>query len=284
MSTVDQFESVFKAAAKSTYDHKPCSIGQALVATDLEGAEANFFLQATRSFLSEAADETEFHLLEKADFGGARSLLEKVEEIRPDLTITYRHLKSESWKWPYGLGECLDVLTQATPHPVLALPHPERAEAADALKHAPKRVMAVSGHLGTDHQLVRKGIHFTASNGKLTLSHVEDESTFDRYLEVIAKIPEIDTEVAKQHILERLLKDARDYADAVRAEIENQGLAIEVAGVSKVGKRLADYRELVEDQKIDLLVMNAKDDDQMAMHGMAYPLAVELRSIPMLLL
>jgi len=113
---------------------------------------------------------------------------------------------------------------------------------------------------------------------------VEDESTFDRYLEVIAKIPEIDTEVAKQHILERLLKDARDYADAVRAEIENQGLAIEVAGVSKVGKRLADYRELVEDQKIDLLVMNAKDDDQMAMHGMAYPLAVELRSIPMLLL
>ena len=57
MSTVDQFESVFKAAAKSTYDHKPFSIDQALVATDLEGAEANFFLQATKNFLSEAAGE-----------------------------------------------------------------------------------------------------------------------------------------------------------------------------------------------------------------------------------
>ena len=179
MSTVDQFESVFKAAAKSTYEHKPFSIEQVLVATDLEGAEANFFLQATKNFLSEAAVEAELHLLEKTNFEGARSLLEQVEKIRPDLTVTYRHLKSESRKWPYGLGECLDVLTQATPNPVLVLPRPEREEAANALKQAPKRVMAVSGHLGTDHQLVQKAIHFTASNGKLTLSHVEDESTFE---------------------------------------------------------------------------------------------------------
>jgi hypothetical protein len=222
--------------------------------------------------------------LGKKDFEGSRGLLERVEELRPDLTVTYRHLKSESRKWPYGLGECLDVLTQATPNPVLVLPRPEREEAANALKQAPKRVMAVSGHLGTDHKLVQKAIHFTASNGTLTLSHVEDESTFERYLEAIAKIPEIDTEVAKESILERLLKDARDYADAVRAEIEKQGLPIEVEGVSKVGKRLSDYRGLVENQKVDLLVMNAKDEDQMAMHGMAYPLAVELHSIPMLLL
>ena len=34
----------------------------------------------------------------------------------------------------------------------------------------------------------------------------------------------------------------------------------------------------------DLLVMNTKDDEQMAMHGLAYPLAIEVRSIPLLLL
>ena len=59
---------------------------------------------------------------------------------------------------------------------------------------------------------------------------------------------------------------------------------MEVIGLVKVGKRLSDYSEMVEAEKADLLVMNAKDEDQMAMHGMAYPLAVELRSIPVLLL
>jgi len=30
--------------------------------------------------------------------------------------------------------------------------------------------------------------------------------------------------------------------------------------------------------------MNTKDEDQLAMHGLAYPLAIEVRSIPLLLL
>ncbi|MFP6854873.1 MAG: hypothetical protein VB980_03755, partial [Opitutales bacterium] len=206
MSTVDQFESVFKAAAKSTYEHKPLAIKRALVATDLDGVEANFFLQATKDYLSEAANDATWQLLEEQDFTGSRDLLQKIEEQRPDLTVTYRHLKSDSWKWPYGLGECLDVLTQATPNPVLVLPRPEREESAEALKVPPRTVMAVSGHLGSDHKLIQAAIHFTASKGKLTLSHVEDESTFNRYLNAIAKIPEIDTEIAKESILERLLK------------------------------------------------------------------------------
>lgn len=284
MSTVDQFESVFKAAAKATYSHEASSISNALVATDLEGAEANFFLQATKGFLAEAAPETDWRLLEGKDFASSRGLLDKVEEVRPDLTVTYRHLKSESWRWPYGLGECLDVLTQATPNPVLVLPHPENAVAAERLNHPPKEVMAVSGHLGDDHQLIRLAIHFTANQGRLTLSHVEDQATFDRYLDAISKIPEIDTEVAKEFILERLLDDARDYAEAVRSEVEKRDMIMEVIGLVKVGKRLSDYSEMVEAGKVDLLVMNAKDEDQMAMHGMAYPLAVELRSIPVLLL
>jgi hypothetical protein len=47
---------------------------------------------------------------------------------------------------------------------------------------------------------------------------------------------------------------------------------------------LEDYRNLIEEGHVDLLVMRAKEDDQMAMHGMAHPLAVELRSVPILLL
>ena len=223
-------------------------------------------------------------MLERKDFDGSHGLLERVEERRPDLTITYRHLGSDSWRWPYGLGECLDVLTQVTPNPVLILPHPEKKGVADVLGATPKRVMAVSGHLGTDHKLVKHAIHFSSKNGKLTLSHVEDEFTFERYLEAIAKIPEIDTEVAKESILERLLKDARDYANSVRAVVDEHDLGIEVESVAKVGKHLSDYGDMVEAGQVDLLVMNAKDEDQMAMHGMAYPLAVELLDVPLLLL
>ena len=34
----------------------------------------------------------------------------------------------------------------------------------------------------------------------------------------------------------------------------------------------------------DLLVMHTKDEDQLAMHGLAYPLAIEVRTVPLLLL
>jgi hypothetical protein len=66
--------------------------------------------------------------------------------------------------------------------------------------------------------------------------------------------------------------------------LNEAGLEIEVNVVAQVGRRLEDYRNLIEEGHVDLLVMRAKEDDQMAMHGMAHPLAVELRSVPILLL
>ena len=54
--------------------------------------------------------------------------------------------------------------------------------------------------------------------------------------------------------------------------------------VVMIGHRLSEYQRLTEDHKIDLLVMNTKDEYQAAMHGLAYPLAVGLRTIPLLLL
>ncbi len=51
-----------------------------------------------------------------------------------------------------------------------------------------------------------------------------------------------------------------------------------------MGDRVEEYRRLVEDHRVDLLVLNTLDGDQLAMHGQAYPLAVELRGIPLLML
>ncbi|MBT6695302.1 MAG: hypothetical protein HOB12_06590, partial [Gemmatimonadales bacterium] len=50
------------------------------------------------------------------------------------------------------------------------------------------------------------------------------------------------------------------------------------------GHHLKGYQRLVSEHEADLLVMNTKDDDQLAMHGLAYPLAIQVRSIPLLLL
>ena len=116
------------------------------------------------------------------------------------------------------------------------------------------------------------------------LSHVEDQSTLDRYLDAIEKIPDIDSDVARETILDRLLNDAKDFSESASKGLREAGIEITVKCMAQLGSRLDDYRKLIEDGEVDLLVMHAKEDDQLAMHGMAYPLAVELRSVPLLLL
>ena len=286
MSTVDQFESVFKAAAKTTYIHEAPSLGKVLLVTDLDDSQAALYLQTVRKFLGEILPEndTDWIVLHKNDYESVKDLLENVEQHQPELLVTYRNLRSEAWRWPYSLGEHLDVLTQVTTTPVLVLPHPDRDDSTELLAKPPRKVMAVSGHLCGEGSLVQYAAAFTPKGGKLLLSHIEDESTLNRYLEAIGKIPEIDTEVAKESILTRLLKDAKDFSEAARTGLEEANLGIEVEGAAKVGRRLEDYRRQIEEDHVDLLVMHAKEDDQMAMHGMAHPLAVELRSVPILLL
>ena len=59
---------------------------------------------------------------------------------------------------------------------------------------------------------------------------------------------------------------------------------VDVADVVTFGHQLIDYRRWIDEYDVDLLVMNTKDEDQLAMHGLAYPLTVELRSTPLMLL
>ena len=47
---------------------------------------------------------------------------------------------------------------------------------------------------------------------------------------------------------------------------------------------LAQYRALVREHEVDLLIMETKDEDQLAMHGLAHPLAIEIREIPLLMI
>ena len=285
MTNLDQFESVFKSADKAVYKYDRPTFDRVLLVTDLNKADAAGIADRVRSFLT-VIDEagTRWNTLYGDDFGSVQALLENIEKLKPDLIITYRHLHSEAWKWPHSLGEYLDVMTQATSVPVMVLPHPDAQWALPHSINDTDRVMAITNHLTGDNQLVNMAVTFTKPGGTCWLTHVENQPVFKRYMDAVSKIPGIDTDVAREALGEQLLKEPRDFIAACRVAIDAQGLPIRIEEVVAMGRQVDEYGELIAKREIDLLVLHTKDDDQLAMHGAAYALAVELRGIPLLML
>ncbi len=284
MARLNVFESIFRSADKPVYAYGRVEIARVLVVTDLSDAEGAPLVEQVCSFLSVLGEDLEWRHLGGANFGSVGRLLEQVEGAAPDLIVTYRHLHSNAWRWPHGLGEYLDVLTQATEIPVLVLPHPD---AERALPHAIANtdcVMAITDHLTADARLVDYALRLTASSGTCWLTHIESQRQFDRFLAAVEKIPEIETDDVRQLVEAQLLKEPRDYIESCRGVIEAQGVPLKIEAIVTMGDRVEEYRRLVEDHRCDLLVLNTLDGDQLAMHGQAYPLAVELRGIPLLML
>jgi nucleotide-binding universal stress UspA family protein len=142
----------------------------------------------------------------------------------------------------------------------------------------------MTDHLVGDDRLVNWAARMTADDGTLVLANVEDELAFERFMDVVGKIPSIETDDARVALHDRLLRDARDYIESCVRALAEGGLPFTVEEVVTHGHHLAEYKRIVEERDADLLVMNTKDEDQLAMHGLAYPLAIEVRTIPLLLL
>ena len=257
-----------------------------LVVTDRRGKDASAFDQTVRDFLGvlRAPATPAWTLVTGDEFDTLRGLLAIVDRARPDLVCTYRHLHSRQWEDPYTLGDYVEVLTQAAAVPILVLPHPEaRRVATHAIKNT-DTVMAITDHLTGNHHLINYAVRFTEPGGTLYLAHVEDEATFERYIGVISRISEINTDVAREHIGSRLLKEPRDFIDSCRKILGQADVKVDIKSIVTLGHRLKEYRTLIEQHEVDLLVFDTKDEDQLAMHGLSYPLAVELRQIPLLML
>lgn len=285
MTRINQFESAFLSADKAVYHYERPAIERVLLVSDLDDAAAAALLERVRRFLSIVdGDSTTWSRLDGDSFETVRRLLDSVEQREPDLIVTYRHLHSSAWQWPHSLGEYLDVLTQATSVPVVVLPHPDADRALPHTLQNTDRVMAITDHLTGDDRLINHALRFTERGGSCWLSHVEPLPAFDHYLGAIAKIPEIDTELARELIESQLLKGPRDYIHSCQNAINEQALPVVLEEIVTMGRRLSEYRRLIDEHGIDLLVFNTLDDDQLAMHGLAYPLAVELRQIPLLML
>lgn len=285
MTNLNSFESVFKSADKPIFEYNPVTIDRILLATDLSPAEAEAMVPALREFLAAVDDDhCEWAVLAESDYGNVGQLLEKVEQERSDLIVTWRHLKSDAWRWPFSLGEYLDVLIQATTVPVMILPHPKAGHAMPHSSRNTDRVMAMTDHLAGDSRLVNQALAYTHAGGHCWLTHIESDHDFERYMEAISKIPTIDTGNAREAIKAQLLKEPRDFIARCRTVVEAEKLPVTIEELVTTGHRLSEYRELIERQEIDLLVMYARDEHQLAMHGRTYPLAVELRQIPLLML
>ena len=287
MTKIDQFESVFKSADKPAFSHEAIDIRAVLTVCDLTTPRLEELAGRVKSFLGVLdgqSVEPTWPCLGRDRFTQVDELLQRVEKSEPDLICSYRNLHISATEYPYSLGVYIDVLTQATKIPVMLLPGPESDWWKRANGRGTKSVMAVTDHLAGDHHLVSYAAKFVHSSGKLMLAHVEDEQTFERYVATISRIPAIDTDSARELILEQLLKEPRDYIGSCREVLEAEGLPIEVEESITLGHHLSDYKRLVEEHEVDLIVMNTKDEDQLAMHGLAYPLSVELRETPLLLL
>ena len=284
MTKVDQFESAFRAADKPVFEFLQPVVERALVVTDLRGAGATAFRDQVRDFLTVLGNGVQWDLDDGDSVDTIEALLKRVNERKPDLICTYRNLHSEAWRWPYSLGEYLDVLTQIVACPVLVLPHPQAECARNHTLQGTDIVMAVTTHLAGDGSLVNNAAGFTNDGGTLWLAHVEDEQGFGRLIDAISKIDAIDTDTARERILAQMLKEPRDYIGSCKEVIVTHRPTVRVEEIVTVGSRLTEFRRLIDKYTVDLLVMHTKDQDQSAMHGLAYPLAVELREIPMLLL
>lgn len=286
MTKVDQFESMFRSASREFFKYERVNIESVLIVTDRDEVKAKLFGEQTRQFLKVISDDDKVRWrdVNGSEFQTAGELMALVEFAAPSIICTYRNLHSTAWKWPYSLGTHVDLLTQHTDIPVMLLPHPDAERSARHAMENTDTVMAIADRLAGDHLLVNYAVRFTENSGTLWLTHVEDETTFDRYMDVISKIPSIETDEARKDVREQLMREPRDYIGDCVSVLLEAGTHLQVEHLITFGHHLAEYKRLIEQHEIDLLVLNTKDEDQLAMHGIAYALAVELRQIPLLML
>ena len=283
MTNIDQFESLFKKADKPQFQLEPVDLDTILVVTDVDQKATDVFVDQVVDLLETTQLEktTQWRKLDGGQHRNVSELLAHVNAIQPDLICTYRNLHAPATDYPYSLGVYLDVLSQVTSVPVLVLPSPHRSA---PIPTATGVVMAIADHLTGDHHLVSYAARLTSRDGLLLLTHVEDQVVFERYIATIGKISAIDTEVARREIMEQLLEEPHDYIGSCSEVLSMAGLPIKVDEIVTLGHYLRDYQRLVEQHEVDLLVINTKQDDQLAMHGLAYPLSVELRDTPIVML
>ena len=281
---IDELESVFKSATKARFTSEQIDLKKVVLLTDLKADEAKAYQEKVCEFLDPLPGDFNLSVFDSDSPSYLAKLIQQMTDDPPDLVCTYRNLNSTAWQFGYSLGEHLEILTQSTDIPVLVLPNPKSEQNWSKLMQRPSSIMVVTDHLTGDDRLVNYGVSFTPDEGTLFLSHVEDEVWYRRFLEYIAKIPDIDTAMADAKITNQILKEPTDYAASVQEYLQEQGLKLQVEAKITIGQELDIYRAWLSASTINLVVLNTKDEHQTAMSGFAHAFAVEFRDVPTLML
>ena len=281
LEQIDEFESMFRRSEREAFVFVDVPIESVALVT---GDSFNELVAVElKRFLPRIGDATSWHSLGSSEFGNVAGLLERLAAQPVDLLVTRRHLGEESLSPQHSLGVFLDELTQRTSIPVLVLPG--TAGSPQQLPPEPCcRAMVVADHISGDHRLINFGVRMCSEGGSVWLCHVEDDMVFRRFVDAIERIPEIATEPAAALLEAQLLKEAEDFIASCIATLEETGPEVTLHSHVGIGHHVREYRRLIDEHEIDLLVANTKDDDQLAMHGMAYSLSIELVDVPLLLL
>ena len=277
---IDDFESVFRSAVKPTFQYRPLDLHTAAIVTDLAPESVETFAREVQALLShlDTNEHLGLHTLSAPrDWSDVPTLLERLQDLEPQIILTHRHLLGAHKNLGHTLGSVVDTLTQQIETPVMLLP------VGTALREA-TRVMVVTDHLTGDDPLVNWAIHITPNDGTLLLCHIEDQDVFDRYAEMLGRMKGVPTEDVVQRLKAKLLGLPRDYIRAVKAEMREQGIQEHVVPLVELGQPLEVYRRLVDKEDVRLLICNTKDPHQRAMEALSHALAVELRDLPLLLL
>lgn len=282
MSNLDIFESVFKSALRNPFDYQDIEIKNILLITDLEDSLPDFEGKM-KTYLQHSLNlaDKKWKSLGRGDYRQWEQLKEIIDDFEPDLIVSYRLLRVRS-KVQTSLGVYIDTLTQEIQLPILVMPRPE-----SSFYNRPsldlKSVVLATEHKFDDHQLVNYGVYFTQKEGTLTLLHIEDEDTFDYYANMIEKIPEISSSVAIEALKKKLLDAPMHYMDSVEESLKEKRADLTIRKITDFGHLISYYKELTEQDSIDLLVFRTKDDTQLAMHSLGHSLLVEFKEIPAIL-
>ncbi len=281
---IDQFESRFRSADTPALRYERVAFRSVLLITDRDQPEAHQLMQQARGFLGELdSDKPQWNVVTGDAYGAVDELLRLIETHDPDLIVTHRNLHTASRKPKFSLGTYLDELTQSTKVPVLVLPSDENEQLIDP-PPSTRCVLVVADHLTGDSRLVDVGARMTTPGGTLVLAHIEDDATFARYMVEIGKVPDIETDMVHDRLREQLLKAPAEYIDSCVRVLREAGLSVKVEKIVEFGHTLADYRRLVTEHAVDLMVFHTREGSSLGLHGSAYLMTATFRDVPLLLL
>ncbi|MEM6726066.1 MAG: hypothetical protein AAF598_18635 [Bacteroidota bacterium] len=274
---LDHFESIFKRAIRHRFEFKAIQLKRILLLID-SNQEIPLKTHFETRIFPKLESEFAIELMDVRAYPNWQSLEQAIHAERPNLIIAERLLKETDKSFEHSLGVYLEAITQRINIPLLVLPVDQTFELRPA-----GEILIGTGHQYIDDPLMHLGVFFAQQSAKLRIVHVEDIDTFNYYMDAIERIPAIHSSLVRTALMEGLKDRPRHYFEQVKTALQAAHHPTKVEIFSEAGRVIDVYRELINHHPIDLIIFEADDDSQLAMHSIGYSIAVEFQNIPVLL-